>query len=131
MLSGAVVDILDNNTNMERAVPQVSLVNEGAPPIELKRGTVLLGFGKVSWERVAKDETPPDDAKYVPVRFTSSNDVVIVPNALVDLHTALKEKRESAPTASICYHAPTLAPLCYVATTIGNERFQQKRACQP
>jgi hypothetical protein len=66
---------------------KVSIVNAGSTPVALKRGLIIAGFGKVTWQKGGDAAT--EGKKLVPVQFTSSEDPIMFNGSLESMHKVL------------------------------------------
>ena len=82
---------------------KVALVNSTDDKVQLKRGTILYGFGKVSYRKVSDGEQR-DMTKEIAIEFASSDDEVIYDRQLVTLFKVIENRRSMNPNAQICYH---------------------------
>ena len=80
---------------------KVAIVNQSDAPLILKKGLTLLGFGKVSYDKIEAADSAPNSLDVV---FTSSQNEVLLNNTIVTLGRAVTDKRTMNPTANVCYH---------------------------
>ena len=70
--------------------PCYYLVNNGSSTLTMRRGTSLMGFGKVTWRKVGEGEEQNLNKERA-VKFTSSSDLIVMNNALMTLHKAVED----------------------------------------
>lgn len=84
---------------------KLALCNQSEKEQTIAKGSVLFGFGKVTWKKAANaDDQPEGCEKTVPLRFHSSSDLVHFGNTVQTVGEVVKDKRVTLATAGICYH---------------------------
>ena len=95
--SAASIQVLSGN--------KFATISTGPEECEIKEGSTVFGFGKVTWKRTnSADETPEEAPVSFPVKFSSCEDCIIMNSKLMTLREAIVEKRKTTASASICYH---------------------------
>lgn len=84
---------------------RVIIANPGSTAVTLRLGTVLLGFGRVTWRRVKPEEAEdPVPSSEMPVIFKSSSDKIMIGTSLMTLKEAVETRRKTHSTVNVCYH---------------------------
>ena len=85
-----------------RVGSKVMVVNLGASEVSLMKNMFLCGWGKGLYKLLKSDETISE--QMIEFKLTSSEDMIVLNNAVMKLATVLKNEQAKNPTASICYH---------------------------
>ena len=86
---------------------QAVITNESDLPVSIKKGTALMGFGKVTWKRVKEGDDKLLDRE-LPVAFESSSDLVTMGGGtLQSLHTVVEARRKNTTNITVMYHTMT------------------------
>ena len=79
------------------------ITNDNDVAVHIKKGTALLGFGKVTWRKLKEGDDKLLDRE-LPVSFTSSSDLITFAGNVCTMLEVVDAKRKTGAAANVCYH---------------------------